>query len=93
MEASRKDGLGGDWARNPQRWPLDSHDSHLLVFVPVLRTHHNGGLKNLLKMLSGVMEKNFTKKPRDKSGLLAWAGGRWGLGESLLLLCGRLLLQ
>lgn len=39
--------------RIPQRWLVDSHASHPLVFVHAFGTHHpNGGFRHLLKVLS-----------------------------------------
>lgn len=65
-----------DLRRIAQRSCLILHAFHRLVLAHVLGTcHHNGGLKYLLKVLSGVMQKNFTKEPRDKVGLPGWGWG------------------
>lgn len=54
--------------------PTEVAAFHPLVLVHVLGTHRpSGRLKHLLSVLSGVMGKNFTKKPRDKVQLLAEA--------------------
>lgn len=75
-----------DWVlkRTPQGWLLASYAPHPLVLVCAIGTHHpNSGLKNLLKVLSGIMGKRFTKEPRDGVGPLAEAWSQCSLRARL----------